>query len=383
MAPRLHQRAALIVAAARAFPEAYVTVACGVADAGCSATATVSDRCWLSRSRCSTKGGTSTAREARVQVATWAGLNESGSGYHLFPETPPGRVHWSLFFHSLGQYQNVHVYGFTNGKRAALAGRYAADVAWRAVSGASFLRSRATRVIRPRFALWSPMAWTRQQVEADRQGPCAKSCQAIWHADRRNAAVAGLADAFASGRRDELYRFGLSPDDVALGTLNGRATRVAVLVECLEHARTHSPRVLPGWPVLDRNFSDASRRRVGESDGSWPRRRAGDARPFDRNGSPRRQDPISRCGCVGSRRGRRITARLIWVSSQRSQGHWSDVCSWSILKQTRATTGRCRRPADGSTTTTGGDGPSMRRRDGVLCPSTPARRSPDDDRPSQ
>jgi hypothetical protein len=73
----------------------------------------------------------------------------------------------------------------------------------------------------------------------------------FWHSDRRNAAIAAIARAFANGRLDDLVPHGLFLDAEPLErTAGGQGRRVAVLVESPEHARAFGD-LLPGWRVLD------------------------------------------------------------------------------------------------------------------------------------
>jgi hypothetical protein len=73
--------------------------------------------------------------------------------------------------------------------------------------------------------------------------------QAVWHNDRRNIAIAEVAEALAAGREEALWRHGLflsRSEGQPLG--KGRRQRVAVLVESPEHGRALALR-LPGWDL--------------------------------------------------------------------------------------------------------------------------------------
>jgi hypothetical protein len=73
----------------------------------------------------------------------------------------------------------------------------------------------------------------------------------IWRCNRRNAAVAEIAEALAAGCLEPLWQHGLLLDsDDAFRHVAGHGPRVAVLVESPEHGRALKTKLLPDWRLL-------------------------------------------------------------------------------------------------------------------------------------
>jgi hypothetical protein len=144
---------------------------------------------------------------------------------------------------------------------------------------------------------WSPAPGPGSVLERKR---------ARWADDRRNAALAELAEGLADDRRGPLERHGLFLDDeVARSEDEPSRRRVAILVESPEHGRQLS-KLLPGWslrtvvesaqngrdagPVLDRTIVTLVRAHsLGQLDVDVLIRADGSSGPLDLPGFPPRR----------------------------------------------------------------------------------------------
>ena len=87
-----------------------------------------------------------------------------------------------------------------------------------------------------------------------------------WHNDKRNAAIADVAEAFADGDQESLWHHGLLlHDDADPVTEDNNGPRVAIVVESPEHGRALLE-CLPGWRLLDGAVQDDDQDAVDDMD---------------------------------------------------------------------------------------------------------------------
>ncbi len=81
--------------------------------------------------------------------------------------------------------------------------------------------------------------------------PLERKRKMYWHNDKRNTAIADVAEAFVDGDRESLWQHGLLLDDDVDPVIEDNADpRVAIVVESPAHGRALLDR-LPGWQLLD------------------------------------------------------------------------------------------------------------------------------------
>jgi hypothetical protein len=236
-AGRLEDRVAVVAATARAFPGARIAVT----SASRSAAVAFVDRL---RPRLDEpvvlfhKHGY-VLSPVRIQVCTWGSLYEPGSDIIFFVEAADALS--SRYLKSFTQFQNQHVYGFVPPDRRL----HARDrLGLEALFGPVICRERSTAAVGVIFAQVPEIAIPGQVVGLERKR------RAVWHNERRNAVVAGVANALATGDAEALGRHGLACNGPAVAEADPGGPHVVILVESPEHGRELARR-LPGWSLLD------------------------------------------------------------------------------------------------------------------------------------
>jgi hypothetical protein len=241
VAPRLDQRVALVACAVRAFLLPRIMVACLTRrQAG---QFRVRLQALLNEPVPVHNQGGYVICESRVQVTTWASLREYTCGIIFFANASDAVT--GEYIHTAWKYRNVHLYGFASpdeglgvDKRLMVEGVFG-DVVYEVES-----HGRRPAGVQVHLA-------DAPDVDVPRHATALERKRCYWHADRRNATIAAIARAFASGRLDDLVCHGLFLNGEALASIaDGQTQRVAVLVESPEHARALAD-LLPGWRVLD------------------------------------------------------------------------------------------------------------------------------------
>jgi hypothetical protein len=236
-AGRLEDRVALVAAAARAFPEARIAVT----SASRSAAVAFVDRL---RARLDEpvalyhKHG-HVLSPVRIQVCTWASLDEPGSDIIVYADARDAMT--MMYRDSLFPIDNRHVYGFVRPDRRL----HPRDrLGLEALFGPVICRERTTAAVGVIFALVPEFAIPGSVVGLERKR------RAVWRNERRNAVVAGVAAALATGDAQALGRYGLACDELILDEADGGGLRVAIVVESPEHGRELARR-LPDWSLVD------------------------------------------------------------------------------------------------------------------------------------
>jgi hypothetical protein len=240
IAPRLHDRVALVAAAATALPAARITVVA----ASRSGAQSFFDRLGLRlREKLVLFNSGGVVRcDARLKVTTWASLDEGTTDLLVFADATD--VLSQRFLEAFAQLTNQHVFGFLARddrlgarERMRLEGLLGPVV--HEVFGPDGVPARVHVLVAE--VPWAPVSSAAGGLERKRR--------AVWHNDHRNAAIAGVASALAAGRPESLCEYGLALDNaghVALSPDPG----IVVLVESPEHGRELA-RLLPGWVLLE------------------------------------------------------------------------------------------------------------------------------------
>ena len=274
--PKPVRRVAMIAAAARALPEARITIATVTRDLAQMIHKRLARR--VDEPLLLLNRGGYVLSDARLRVGTHAGVDASTSDVIIFPEATDAISAWyigvplkekdtdpDLFLARLqarrdGEYapvrslypdkpmevHNQHVVGFVGpGLRLGSWARLRLE-AW------------FGPVIHRVAGLESPLAGV-QVLVADtppifvpaHASSLERKRTTAWYNDSRNAVVVEVAAALATGRNEPLWRHGLllDGDDLGLGA-GVDPLRVAVLVESPEHGRELAMRV-SGWPLRD------------------------------------------------------------------------------------------------------------------------------------
>jgi hypothetical protein len=272
------QRVALIAAAARALPEARITVATVTRDlAGSVATEL---RKWVNEPVARLYRAEGSVSNDRLRVCTRFAVRENEADVIFFPKASDATTGWyagSLLasgetkeersekyrawsrdrcdgrpVRHLGihpddplEISNQHVYGFVRpghrsvGHNRLLLERMIGGIIHR-VGGPEGLPVEVRVLLVDAPAVHVP----GEDVTA-----LERKRLAIWHADRRNDLVADVAAALAAGDDETLWSHGLFLDDRDPGAEAAyRGRRVTILVESPEHGREPARR-LPGWPL--------------------------------------------------------------------------------------------------------------------------------------
>jgi hypothetical protein len=237
-AGRLEDRVALVAAAARAFPEARIAVT----SASRSAAVAFVDRL---RPRLDEpvalfhKDGY-VLSPVRIQVCTWGSLDERGSDIIVYADARDAIS--ARYLRSISLIEDQHVYGFVRPDRRL----HARDqLGLEALFGPVIYRDRSTAAVGVIFARVPEIAIRGKVVGLERKR------RAVWHNERRNAVVAGVAEALATGDAEDLGRHGLAFDEpAAVVEVDKRGPRMTIVVESPEHGRELARR-LPGWSLLD------------------------------------------------------------------------------------------------------------------------------------
>ena len=240
LAPRLEDRVAQAAAAARAFPEAVISYIVTSRSGARKFHKQLSSR--LHEPVALQNEGGYVHSYTRLLVGTGAGLDPDIPDIIIFIKAAEAIA--KQFDPYFERFTNQHVLGFVSGteqlgarERLRLEARLGPVVfAFPGPMGAPA----QVRVLVAESPTTTPPSRSADSLERKRQ--------VVWHNDRRNAAVAAIAEALATGRPDDLYTYGLGLDGVdhLAGITN---PRVAVLVESPEHGRALARR-LTAWSFL-------------------------------------------------------------------------------------------------------------------------------------